>query len=126
MTQFGIFSYNARKSAGQYTKGVVAPLWPFVFTALLICGFFNSRPAQAESFRTIVIRLGYNHTKFAPEPAEKDIVFRFAAYTTCFDGQDDDNGNGTPDKWGIPHWVAYEVKPYAGQLPAQPGWYLKY
>ena len=34
----------------------------------------------------------------------------FAAYATCFDGEEDDDGDGVPDKWAIPHWVAYKIK----------------
>lgn len=40
----------------------------------------------------------------------QDQIFHFAAYTTSFDGPDDDNGDGIPDIWGIPQWVAFEIK----------------
>ena len=59
----------------------------------------------------------YNHVKYAPiPPLDGNIVTHFRAYTTCFDGADDDNGDGTPAQWAIPHWVAYEIKSYDGEL----------
>jgi DNA/RNA endonuclease G (NUC1) len=39
-----------------------------------------------------------------------DILVELTAYTTSFDSEDDNNGDGEGDRWGIPEWVAYEVK----------------
>ena len=74
--------------------------------------------AWSASFKKIVIQQDYNHTKYAPtcNNIQKD----FRAFTTCFDNEDDDNNDGTPDKWAIPHWVSYEIKKYPGQLPKGP------
>ncbi|MCF8096709.1 MAG: DNA/RNA non-specific endonuclease [Desulfarculaceae bacterium] len=86
---------------------------------LLACG-----TATAATLKPIVLDSSYNHTKYAPKCGEGDILRQFGAYTTCFDGPDDDDGDGVPDKWAIPHWVAYEIKRYDGVLgkgPRRPG-----
>lgn len=77
-------------------------------------------PVRAASFKPIELDPSYEHTKFAPDPEDCDIIYYYRAYTTCFDGPDDDNGDGTPDTWGIPHWVSYEIKKYPGNLPKGP------
>jgi DNA/RNA endonuclease G (NUC1) len=71
--------------------------------------------------KPIVLDDSYQHDRFDTQP--KDIVFQFRAYTTSFDGGDDDNGDGTADHWGIPEWVAYEMRaapPGLGAAPARP------
>jgi endonuclease G len=50
----------------------------------------------------------YAHTKWGIEP--ENLVYRFAAFTVSFDGLDDNDGDGDPDAWRIPEWVAYEIK----------------
>lgn len=74
----------------------------------------------AVDFKDIVRKRGYNHSKYAPTPNTQDRVFHFRAYTTCFDMEDDDNGDRTPDRWAIPHWVAYQIKEFAGELGKGP------
>jgi len=76
------------------------------------------------SYKPIVLDRTYNHDKYLTRPA--DIVREFRAYVVSFDGPDDDDGNGTEDRWGIPEWVAYEIKqhpnpPTSG--PARPDWF---
>lgn len=58
--------------------------------------------------KEIVLEPNYNHDKYQTEP--KDIVRVFRAYITSFDSDDDNNGDGTGEAWGIPEWVSYEIK----------------
>lgn len=76
------------------------------------------------SYKPIALDRTYNHDKYLMRPA--DIVREFRAYVVSFDGPDDDDGNGTEDRWGIPEWVAYEIKqhpnpPASG--PPRPDWF---
>jgi endonuclease G len=80
--------------------------------------FSSIQRVEAEDFEDIVLDINYNHIKYAPPKLrDKDIVRSFAAFVVCFDGDDDDDGDGVPDKWGIPHWIAYEIK----RTDPQPG-----
>lgn len=65
----------------------------------------------------------YEHTKWGIEPA--DHVFHFAAFTTSFDGLDDNDTDGDPDAWGIPEWVAFEIKRLETDHPleSRPKWF---
>ena len=51
---------------------------------------------------------GYDHNKFGVAPTDQHRTF--SAYVVSFDGSDDDNGDGTADKWRVPEWVAYEMR----------------
>jgi|OpeIllAssembly_1097287.scaffolds.fasta_scaffold119926_2 DNA/RNA endonuclease G (NUC1) len=83
-------------------------------TILLLFSFFitytssYAQKAPGKNYRPIVLDPNYNHTKWGITPT--DLVYYFAAYTTSFDSDDDNNGDGTPDIWGVPEWVAYEIK----------------
>lgn len=57
--------------------------------------------------KPIVLNPDYKHDRFNTQP--KDIALFFRAYTASFDSADDNNNDGTADKWGIPEWVAYEL-----------------
>ena len=57
--------------------------------------------------KPVILNPDYEHDSFNTQP--KDIVRFFRAYTVSFDSADDNNNDGTPDKWGIPEWVAYEL-----------------
>jgi len=63
---------------------------------------------------------GYDHDRFAPAVGVDDVEKTFKAYVTCMDGADDDDGDGVADKWGIPHWVSYELRRFPGDLPKSP------
>ena len=65
-------------------------------------------PTLATNLRPIVPAAGYQHDRFQTMP--KDIHREFRAYVTSFDSDDDDNGDGVPDAWGIPQWVSYELR----------------
>ena len=65
----------------------------------------------------------YRHERFAPsvDPQSSDILKKFRAYTSYFDGPDDDDGDGQPDMLGVPHWVAYELRAEPAGLGPAPG-----
>lgn len=50
----------------------------------------------------------YEHDKWGTRP--RDMFFEFEAYVVSFDSADDDDGDGKPDRWGIPEFVAYEIR----------------
>ncbi|MDD5600095.1 MAG: DNA/RNA non-specific endonuclease [Victivallaceae bacterium] len=64
----------------------------------------------------------YEHDKWGTFP--RDIFFEFEAYVVSFDGPDDNDGDGKPDFWGIPEFVAYEIrrKTKKHSLARRPGW----
>ena len=94
--------------------------WFVAFICFVILGVFSLPPLWAAGLKPIELHPDYNHTKYAPVPNHNDIVRHFRAYTTCFDGDDDDDGDGISDEWAIPHWVAYEIKRYPGELGKGP------
>lgn len=94
-----------------------------VFAVLLLLVLFLQVAAFGAELKPIVLDPSYNHDKFETQPV--DSLREFRAYTVSFDGADDDNDDGTPDKWAIPHWVAYQIKEYPGDLgaaPRRPDW----
>ena len=75
-----------------------------------------SSPGQAPA--------GYAHDKWGTMP--RDTVRTFIAYTSSFDGKDDDDGDGKNDLRGQPEWVAYQIDKYPGELgkaPPRPSWF---
>lgn len=56
---------------------------------------------DASTLKPVVFDPSYGHTKYAPTYGEQDVMPKFRAYTTCFDGPDD--GDGFHDKWAVPH-----------------------
>ena len=89
--------------------------------AALVAAFMT--PSVLLAQRPIVLDPSYEHTKWGIEPS--DHVFRFAAFTTSFDGLDDDDRDGDADAWGIPEWVSYEIKRMSVDHPlsARPKWF---
>lgn len=96
----------------------------FLLILLIPTGILYGQKARdGTRYKKIVYDTSYHHTKWGIEPA--DIIFKFRAYTTSFDGADDDNADGLPDKWGVPEWVAYEVHKKTSQVSAdRPGKWL--
>lgn len=98
------------------------------FSLVLIClCSLNLSPsiwAQPGSrYQPIILDSTYHHTQWGVEP--QDLMYYFGAFTLSFDGPDDDNGDSQSDLWGIPEWVAYEVKAHDGSpLPSysRPKW----
>jgi hypothetical protein len=50
----------------------------------------------------------YQHDNWGTQP--RDLFFEYKAFVVSFDGPDDDDGDGKPDLWGIPEFVAYEIR----------------
>lgn len=71
--------------------------------------------APGKRYRPIILDENFEHTKWGIEPS--DLIFHFAAYTTSFDSDDDNNGDGKADVWGIPEWVAFEIKTKPEEMP---------
>ena len=88
--------------------------------AFLILLFSNS--LHSAKLKPIVLDPTYQHDKYNTQP--KDIIRSFRAYITSFDSNDDNNGDGKNDNWGIPEWVSYKIKkaPDPGRGPNRPAW----
>ncbi|MCB2221576.1 MAG: hypothetical protein KQI35_14355 [Bacteroidetes bacterium] len=81
----------------------------FLFVFLTIISSFGfAQSTLGPRYKTITLDPSYDHTRWGIEPP--DMVYEFAAYTTSFDSDDDNDGDGVGECWGIPEWVAYEVK----------------
>ena len=80
-------------------------------------------PAPGKGFKPIFLNKNYNHNKFGIEPS--DIIYNFAAYTSSFDSDDDNNKDGKSDIWGVPEWVAYEIHSKPDKMPKynRPKWF---
>ena len=85
------------------------------FFVLVCCNSLES-----SKLKQIVIDPTYQHDKYNTQP--KDIIRSFRAYVTSFDSNDDNNGDGKNDSWGIPEWVSYEIKKVSdpGKAPKRP------
>lgn len=57
---------------------------------------------------SVVLAGEYDHNRFKVGPT--DIPREFEAFVLSFDGLDDDNKDGKGEAWGIPEWVAFEIK----------------
>lgn len=88
----------------------------FAFTMLAVVG------ASGANYKPIVLDPTYDHDKWNTEP--DDHIREFRAFTASFDGADDGNGDGDElddkDKWGVPEWVAYEIRKAPSSLGAAP------
>jgi len=80
----------------------------FLFISLLFPCLSSAQSHLGPRYKTVTLDPTYNHTKYGIEPS--DMLYKFAAYTTSFDSLDDNDGDGIGESWGIPEWVAYEVK----------------
>lgn len=91
---------------------------------ILLLLVLAASPVAASDFKPIVLDPTYEHDKWVTQPV--DIGKDFRAYTSSFDSADDDDGDGTADVWGIPHWVAYEIKQHdpLGKAPDRPSQWI--
>lgn len=74
--------------------------------------------SHAADFKRIVLDPSCEHDKWGTQPV--DVKKEFRAYTVSFDSADDDDGDEIADVWAIPHWVAYEIKRFDGELGSGP------
>ncbi len=89
----------------------------YLLLTLLFTLSANAQNPPGARYKPIIIDTTYHHTQWGIAP--RDIVYRFAAYTSSFDSDDDS------EIWGIPEWVAYEIKKKTGpNIPAynRPKW----
>lgn len=89
-------------------------------SGLLLLGLVGSGPCgpSATPLRPVVLDPSYRHDRFDTQP--KDILVYFRAFTSSFDGADDDDGDGQRDAWGIPEWVSYELRAQPAGLGTAP------
>jgi len=75
-----------------------------------------------KGYMPIVLKENYNHNKFGVEPT--DIIYKFSAYTSSFDSDDDNNKDGKADLWCVPEWVAFEIQSNPNKTPKynRPKW----
>lgn len=85
---------------------ILKPLYLLLFGLLTLLA--SAQASLGKGYRTIALDSTYEHTKWGIGPL--DLAFHFAAYTCSFDSEDDNNGDSIPERWGIPEWVAYEIK----------------
>lgn len=73
--------------------------------------------------RPIVLDPAYQHDRWQTQP--RDLIFEFEAFTSSFDSADDNDGDGDTDLWGIPEWVAFEIKKrnIEHSLRNRPSWF---
>ena len=69
---------------------------------------FTCKSSRGFSAHQIEKSATHDHTKYAP--LLSGLVKEFAAYTSVFDSNDDDNVDGEPDLLANPTFVAYELK----------------
>ena len=94
----------------------------FFLCSLMLMAFWS--PALSE--KPIILDPTYQHDRFDTQP--KDIVRQFRAFTVSYDSKDDDDDFGDGEAFGIPEWVAYEIKKYDGDcIPTdgRPSWFAE-
>lgn len=88
------------------------PIFHLLFCYLLSFHLSFAQSHLGPRYKAIVLDSTYEHTKWGVGPV--DMLYLFAAYTTSFDSMDDNDGDGVGENWGIPEWVAYEIKKKTG------------
>lgn len=82
----------------------VATLAAFCFTPVEV-GFTQMRDVANPD--------GYEHDHFGTEP--RDLFRNFGGFVVSFDSEDDNDGDGTEDRWGIPEWVSHEIRSFGSE-----------
>lgn len=88
-----------------------------VFVLFLISPSF----VFSTELKSINLDPSYSHDKWGTRP--RDIYREMGAYVVSFDSNDDNDGNGIGEAWGIPEWIAYEIKACPkkkGKAPKRP------
>lgn len=91
---------------------------PTIISSVLSLWFWWTAGILYADPKPVVLDSTYTHDRFVTQPG--DIIREFQAFTSSFDSEDDDNHDGTPDRLGIPQWVAYQIKEYKGKIPSRP------
>ncbi len=85
-----------------------------LIAALLLIPIIQmAQQAPDKGYKDIVLNPSFEHNKWKTQPM--DIGYQFAAFECSFDGEDDNDGDGFSDIWGIPEWVAFEIKQGSSQ-----------
>lgn len=102
-----------------FLSGIINSMKRF-FLILFSCLVFFS--AYAQKYAPEQKDPSYEHDKWLTLP--RDIFYEFAAFSLSFDGDDDNDGDGIPDLWGIPEWVSFEIKRFVREDPLRqrPSW----
>lgn len=95
------------------SQTAAASRWARVLLLLAVLAGSAALPGHAEQLKPITLRPDYRHDRWGTRPT--DIVRQFEAYTTSFDSRADDG-----QAWGIPDFVAYEMKRLPRPLGAGP------
>jgi DNA/RNA endonuclease G (NUC1) len=90
---------------------------------ILLLVFIIGTSIYASGPKPIDLDPSYNHDKWGTQPQDK--IIKRAAFTSSFDSDDDNDGDGDGDIWGIPEWVAYEIKKFTVDHPLEnrPTWF---
>lgn len=119
-----IFTYHGKGDSKVYLKSQRNTLYKLVLAAISVgcMSLPAAHTAMAADYKPIILDPSYEHDKWQTQP--QDHVFEFAAYTTSFDGADDNDGDGDSDRWGIPEWVSFEIKKISTDhhLDKRPTW----
>lgn len=95
-----------------------------IATLALLASVLIINVVDAATYKPILPHQEYKHDRWGTQvlgaAGEKNYRREFRAYISVFDGEDDDNGDGIIDILGVPHFVAYELKKYDGDLPKGP------
>ena len=111
-----------------FTRKRITRHWSHIVLSLgmtLVAASTLVGPVRAADLKPLVVDPSYRHDTF--HAMSRDIIREFRAYPVSFDNADDDDGDGQPDRWAIPHWVAYEIKALPeneelGKGPKRPDW----
>jgi len=69
---------------------------------------YTCKSDRGKSPYPVVATPDHDNDRYTPN--QKEIVKRFGAYVSSFDGNDDDDGDGKSDLLAVPQWVSYELK----------------
>ena len=83
-----------------------------LLAAVTIALLAATSPLNAQSFKPNILDPTYSHDRWGT--SSNGIIADFTAYRSSFDNLDDDDDYGGSDAFGVPEWVAYEIKRFDG------------